>query len=93
MKSSEEADNEDEIEELIRIEKNKMNEEEIRRLLEDDCEECGKAVRELELCLLGLDVTALFPSMSARRTGEIVRTRMMKSRMNVEGFDWTRTRT
>ena len=41
-----------------------------------------------ELCLLGLDVTALFPSMTARRTGEIVRRRVMASKIDPKGFDW-----
>ena len=42
------------------------------------------------MCLLGLDVVALFPSMSASMTGEIVRRRLMKSKMSFEGFDWKR---
>ena len=44
----------------------------------------------MELCLLGLDVVALFPSMTSKRTGEILRKRMMKSKMEVRGFNWRR---
>ena len=47
-------------------------------------------MEKMELCLLGLDVVALFPSMTSKRTGEILRKRMMKSRLEVKGFDWRR---
>ena len=65
-----------------------MTKEQFREKIEVNCTKCGEATQELELCLLGLDVKALFPSMSARRTGEIVRKRMMRSKMKVEGFNW-----
>ena len=42
------------------------------------------------MCLLGLDVVALFPSMSAKKTGEVVRQRLLKSKMKFSGFDWRR---
>ena len=63
---------------------------ELERRMKEVCEDCGGQVEEMELCLLGLDVAALFPSMSAKRTGEIIRRRMMRSRMSVDGFDWRR---
>ena len=57
-----------------------------------ECEECGPPIEEEmeRMCLLGLDVVALFPSMSAKKTGEIVRRRIMKSKMRFTGFDWRR---
>ena len=41
-----------------------------------------------DLCLLGLDVVALFPSMTSKRTGKLVRKAVMKSRISLEGYDW-----
>ena len=58
--------------------------------VKEDCKECGPPIEMEEMSLLGLDVVALFPSMSARKTGEIVRHRMMRSRMKFSGFDWKR---
>ena len=56
--------------------------------MKEECDECGAGVQEIDMCMLGLDVEALFPSMTAARTGEIVRKRMMRSMMKVQGFDW-----
>ena len=58
-----------------------------------NCGSCGKKkVKEeimlQERCLIGCDVVALFPSLSSRRTGEIVRERVMKSSLEFEGFDY-----
>ena len=53
-----------------------------------ECRECGKKVEEMKMNMLGLDVEALFPSMSSKRTGEIVRKRIMKSRIEPRGFNW-----
>ena len=58
--------------------------------IEGGCSSCEPPEERAELCLLGLDVVALFPSMSAKKTGEILRMRMMKSSLNVKGFDWRR---
>ena len=38
--------------------------------------------------LKNLTCACWFPSMSAKRTGEIIRRRRMRSKMKVEGFDW-----
>ena len=38
------------------------------------------------LTLVGSDVVALFPSLTARRTGEIVRRRVLKSDLEFPGF-------
>ena len=81
-------DNEIDLEARYRKIKDSMEETEFNDIIEKDCEECGIKVEDMNLCLLGLDVKALFPSMSARKTGEIIRKRMMKSEMKVEGFNW-----
>ena len=74
---------EKELDDEILREKEQMSEAEFRRRVEEVCTRCGGAVEEIEMCLLGLDVTALFPSMTARRTGQIVRKRMMRTKMKV----------
>ena len=66
----------------------RFKEEEILRRMKEKCEECGGKVEDIEMCLLGLDVTALFPSMSAKRTGEIIRRRIMRSRSLNGREDW-----
>ena len=45
------------------------------------CKDCGKEKMEPEKkrCLIGFDVVALFPSLTSKRTGEIVRDRLIKS--------------
>ena len=78
------------IREKLRKLEAEIGEAEAARRLGETCKDCGGEVEELEMCLLGLDVTALFPSMSAKRTGEIIRRRMMRSKMKVDGFDWRR---
>ena len=77
-------------EEELDAELDKVDSEIVKKLMKERCEECGPEIEDLEMCLLGLDVEALFPSMTAPRTGEIVRRRMMKSKMMIEGFDWKR---
>ena len=78
-------------EEIELLEKG-LKREEVEEKLGKDCEKCGSPVKiKMEdMCLLGLDVVALFPSMSARKTGEIVRKRLMRSTMEFDGFDWRR---
>ena len=49
------------------------------KVVDDDEEE--------ESCLIGCDVVALFPSLTSRRTGEIVRERLLKSKLEFPGFD------
>ena len=82
-----EVQTEDDLKREIEKEMEVQNEE-LKRLISNECDECGPPVEDLEFCLLGLDVSALFPSMSAKRTGEILRSRMMKSQMEVKGFNW-----
>ena len=79
----EEKCSEEELKERIREMRSEIGEAEADRRIGEDCMDCGEKVEELEMCLLGLDVTALFPSMSAKRTGEIVRRRMTRSRMKL----------
>ena len=46
--------------EIEMINTRRGTEEEILR----NCSMCGPGIEEIELCMMGLDVTALFPSMS-----------------------------
>ena len=61
-----------------------------RQEMQIDCTECGPGIywEDQEICLLGLDVVALFPSMSSVTTGLIVRKHVMMSPMKIEGYDW-----
>ena len=54
------------------------------------CMSCGPELREEErkLALVGMDAESLFPSMTGKRTGKIVRERINKSRMKIRGFSW-----
>ena len=71
----------------VEFEREKSRVENFEIIKEVDCEHCGPPVEDLEMCMLGLDVEALFPSMTSARTGEILRKRMMRSSMKVEGFE------
>ena len=53
------------------------------------CVNCGDEwVREdWEMCLVGNDVVALFPSIQSTSTGRIVRKEVEESPMQIEGFD------
>ena len=61
-----------------------------RTKMESDCEECGPGIywEDQEVCLIGLDVVALFPSMKSANTGKIIRQHVLKSELKIEGFDW-----
>ena len=83
-----EEEGEASLDEMIRREKELLTDEEYERRLKEDCDGCGGPVEEMEMCLLGLDVTALFPSMTSARTGRIIRRRLMKSSMKAQGFNW-----
>ena len=83
--------NEDELDmemERMRMEDGGKDTEEEDGWLKKDCDECGPGVTKMKMSLIGLDVEALFPSMTSARTGEIVRRRLMKSKLNPEGFNW-----
>ena len=60
--------------------------EEIRKMMSEDCQECGpKLTREqLRLALVGMDAVALFPSLTGKRTGRIVRERIEVSQSTPE---------
>ena len=66
--------------------------ENIMQRLGEDCEECGPGIsaRELDVCVLGNDVVALFPNIKSKNTGIIVRKRIEKSPLRIEGFDYRR---
>ena len=74
----------------IEILERKLGEKEVKKRMSDECEECGPPAELEDMCLLGLDVVALFPSMSAKKTGEVVRNRLRRSEMKFSGFDWRR---
>ena len=61
-----------------------------RSRMEEDCEECGPGIywEDQEVCLIGLDVGALFPSMKSTTTGKIIRQHVLKSKLKIDGFDW-----
>ena len=42
------------------------------------------------MSLVGMDAVALFPSLSGKKTGEIIRRRVTKSPMRMDGFNWKR---
>jgi hypothetical protein len=64
--------------------------EELRCRMESDCEECGEGmfIEDQEICLLGLDVVALFPSMQSKTTGKIIHQQVLKSPIDIQGFNW-----
>ena len=69
-----------------------MDEPDVVERLGWTCEECGPGMsaRELDVCVLGNDVVALFPSITSRKTGVIVRKRVEKSPLKIEGFNYKR---
>ena len=54
-----------------------------------DCE-CGPGLDHQvpELALVGMDVVSLFPSLSSKKTSEIVHRKVAETDMEIEGFDW-----
>ena len=67
-------------------------EEELRRSYREDCSKCGPRTRtEMpRMTLVGMDAVALFPSLSGKKTGQIVRKRIERSPMKMRGFQWKR---
>ena len=64
--------------------------EQIIEELRTNCNECGPGILEFEqpeLCLIGNDVKALFPSIKSKNTGRIIREAVEKTTMEFEGFD------
>ena len=62
-----------------------------KKILEDMEQECssrGKGIREHEIqfCVVGNDVKALYPSMKFENTGKIIRKRIEKSEIEFNGF-------
>ena len=58
--------------------------------LSTNCSECGLGIRneDIEYCVIGNDVKALYPSITSENTGRIVRERIEKTELEFEGFDW-----
>ena len=63
--------------------------ERLKVKLERDCDTCGPAwyKEDYELVLIGNDVVALFPSLTSKRSGELVREEVEESDIVVEGFN------
>jgi vacuolar-type H+-ATPase subunit H len=61
-----------------------------RDRMEEECAACGEGLfwEDQAICLLGLDVVALFPSMTSINTGKIIRKHVLQSPIIIEGFDW-----
>ena len=61
----------------------------VENILNDSCDECGppSKIEDLQMCHLGLDVVALFPSMQERNTGLIIRNRTIQSSLKMPSFD------
>ena len=53
--------------------------------------ECGDGLywEDQEICLLGLDVVALFPSMKSEQTGKIIRHTVMTSPIKIESINFS----
>ena len=64
--------------------------QEWRYKMQKDCEECGDGIywEDHEVCLLGLDVVALFPSMQSATTGRTILEHVLRSPLKIEGFYW-----
>ena len=67
-----------------------IDNEKMREKMKEDCEECGQGLYEedRQMCLIGNDVVALFPSIKSQNTGRIVRKRIEKSPLKFEGFEY-----
>ena len=65
-----------------------MDEPDVVERLGWTCEECGPGMsaRDLDVCVLGNDVVALFPSITSKNTGGIVRKRVEKKPSKNRGF-------
>ena len=50
----------------------------------------GMSTEMPRMTLVGMDAVALFPSMSGKKTAQIVRKRISRSRMKMNGFHWKR---
>ena len=63
--------------------------ENLRSVLNQTCENCGEtlSIRDVETCVFGNDVVALFPSIQAEKTGEIIRDKVEKTEVDFEGFN------
>merc|ERR1711867_145227 len=64
--------------------------ERIEEVMISACNDCGPAStrEQLRLVLVGMDAVALFPSLTGKRTGKIVRERIRKTSLKFSGFNW-----
>ena len=65
-------------------------EEVLKNSYREDCNKCGPGMSTTlpKLIFVGMDAVALFPSLSGKRTSRIVRKRLLKSKIKLEGFNW-----
>ena len=63
---------------------------EIKLKMKEDCVDCGPGMTEedQEVCIIGNDVVALFPSIKSESTGKIVRKRVEDSPLDFDGFEF-----
>ena len=66
--------------------------DELKKSYREDCIGCGPGMDPdmPRMSLVGMDAVALFPSLSGKRTGEIIRKRVATSPLLMEGFIWRR---
>ena len=60
----------------------------VEQRISEDCEECGPGIKPTCYAMIGMDAVALFPSMTGKRTAKIVRERLKKSPIKLQGFNW-----
>ena len=64
----------------------------LKKSQREDCVFCGPGIdpEMPRMSLVGMDAVALFPSLSGRKTSEIVGRRVAASPMKMDGFSWRR---
>ena len=60
----------------------------VEQRISEDCEECGPGIKPTCYAMIGMDAVALFPSMTGKRTAKIVRERLKRSPIKLQGFNW-----
>ena len=59
----------------------------IKQIIQENCNLCGPGITSKEeLCLIGNDVKALFPSITSQNTGKIIREAIKNTSLEFEGF-------
>ena len=65
-------------------------EQEAKNILSEACMECEEGLDEdnMKMCILGLDLVALFPNLKSKNSGVRLRHQVMKGEINIKGFKW-----